>query len=101
MGSMVDSKGDLQRVKGCAVSDSLEGWITIKGNKGTAYLEEVNGLYKVARETILTDSFELGGTARKDDVKLRVGDFVQVREWPKKEKPSGLTRMKCKVKTGS
>jgi len=97
--NMPDDKGDLERVKASAVSDSLEGWITVKGNKGTAYLEEVNGLYKVAKETILTEKFELGGKTDKDDVKLRVGDCVQVREWPRKL-PSGLVRMKCKVKTG-
>merc|ERR1712048_1175078 len=83
------------------VLDALEGWVTLKGNKGTIYLEEVTGQYKVTKESILTETFEIDLGPRKDDVKLRIGDLVQVREWPKKEEKSGLVRMKVRVKTGA
>merc|ERR1711865_1025353 len=72
---------DMERVKAVTVSDSLEGWVTMKGNKGTIYLEEVVGQYKVTKESLPTETFEFNHGSRKDDVKLRVGGIVQVRDW--------------------
>jgi hypothetical protein len=38
-GPTVDPKAQLERVKVRAVSDGSEGWVSVKGNQGTVYLE--------------------------------------------------------------
>lgn len=69
------------------------------------FIEECTGNFRVVKETILTDSFDL---AEKKEVtrslhqqtrKLAVGEIVEVREWSKKEENSGLIRMKCRTKS--
>merc|ERR1712066_602891 len=99
-----DSVG-VPRVQARRMSDGSEGWISVEGNQGTKYLQDCSGNFKVVKETILTDSFDL---AEKKEVtrslhqtarKLVVGESVEVREWPKKEPNSGLTRMKVRCKS--
>merc|ERR1712217_463684 len=87
-----------------AVKDGIEGYATIEGNKGSRFLEDGGGVFKVVKETILTESFEIG--APKEETrqikeitrKLKVGELVDVREWERKDEQTGLTRMKCKVR---
>jgi len=95
------------RVRGIAMKDMAEGWVTLQGSQGSKFLVEGGNLFKVVKETILTASFSLGGEGDKESPKklkdssrkLRAGELVEVREWPKKEEASGLVRMKCRVKT--
>merc|ERR1712060_332424 len=64
-------------------------------------------LFKVVKETIMTPTFELDSAADKEvskkvkdpTRKLKDGELLEVREWPKLEEKSGLTRMKCKAMT--
>merc|ERR1719203_54586 len=85
--------------------DDLEGWATVTGNQGTIFLREGGNLFKVVKDTILTDTFGL--TADKESSrklkdttrKVKEGEVLEVYEWPRKEEASGLTRMKAKVKS--
>jgi len=98
---------DVMRVEATVMKDGLEGWITITSNQGTPLLEDGGGLWKVVKETILTEAFELDGSGAKESArkvkdltrKLKEGELVEVREWAKLEEKSGLTRMKCKTKS--
>jgi len=96
-------EGELLRVKARAVKDDITGWVTIQGNQGTAYLKEGGGEYKVIKETLLTESFEIGAAPKdvkkKTSRKLKVGEVMLVREWDKKDETTGLTRMKIKTKS--
>jgi len=104
-GPMVEESVGLMRVQAKAMNDGTEGWITISGNQGTVFLEEGGGLFRVLKETILTEDFNL--TAGKDTSrklkdltrKVREGEILEVWEWPLKEEESGLTRMRAKVKS--
>jgi len=106
-GPIKEDKVDVMRVHAKVMKDELEGWITLAGNQGTVFLEEGGNLFKVVKETILTESFELDGGGSKDATrklkdttrKLKEGEIVEVREWARKEEKSGLLRMKCKVKS--
>ncbi|CAE7470178.1 ycf3 [Symbiodinium natans] len=51
---------DVMRVKVRLLTDGTEGWATISGNQGTDYLQEGGGSFKVVKETLLTDDFEIG-----------------------------------------
>jgi len=100
-----DETSEVMRVHVKAMSDGTEGWVTQTGEKGVKFVMECLGNFKVVKETILTDSFDLAEkkeatrTLHQTTKKLAVGDIVEVREWPRKEENSGLTRMKCRVKS--
>eukprot|EP00972_Heterocapsa_arctica_P101658 14979176-Heterocapsa_arctica.AAC.1 len=84
---------DVMRVHAKTVSDNIDGWITMEGNKGTSFLAPGGNLWKCVKETILTEGFDLeakedkeAGSKVKDTTrKLKVGEIVEVREWAKKE----------------
>jgi len=90
---------DVVRVKVRASKDGAEGWVTPVGNKGTTFLEDCGTKFKVVKETLLTATFEIGGDSASKDKKLKAGEILEVREWPKKEPTSGLERMKVRVKS--
>merc|ERR1712217_23456 len=86
------------------MKDGTEGWITTVSDKKVNFAIECTACYKVVKETILTDSFDLNEkktttALHQTTKKLALGDIVEVREWPRKEPNSGLTRMKCRVKS--
>jgi len=99
-----DSVG-VMRIQAKAMSDGTEGFITVVGNADTTFLADCTGCFRVIKETILTDSFDLSEkkevtrSLHQTTKKLAVGDIVDVREWPKKEETSGLTRMQCRAKS--
>merc|ERR1712066_919459 len=103
-GPVKDEKADVFRVFAKSMNDSTEGWITMTGNQGSAFLKEGGGSFKVVKETIMTETFDIEATkeeARKikeTTRKLKVGEFVEVREWGRKQEGTGLTRMKCKAR---
>jgi len=73
--------------------DDLEGWVSVAGNKGTVFLEDVAFVFKVVKPVALTDSFE---TTDGDNM-LSVGTALEVREMPRKDEESGVTRMQGRV----
>lgn len=100
-----DDDADLMRLKVKAMNDNAEGWVSISGNQGTLFLKDGGHLFKVVKETILTDCFALDGQSAKEATrrlrdeprKLKTNELVQVRSWMKKEEKSGLMRMKCRA----
>jgi len=97
-------EGELSRVRAKALKDDLEGWVSVAGTAGTNFLEEGGGVFKVVKETIMTECFEIdGGTkvgskVKESTRKLKPGELLEVRSWGKKQDGTGLTRMKCKAK---
>lgn len=88
----------INRIECRAMSDGLEGWVTMSGNMGSNFLEEYTPAYKVVKETTVTETFEQvsEATSTEDTSKLKIGDQVEVLVWPKKEEKSGFQRMKCR-----
>jgi len=84
----------VMRIKARAISDGTEGWLTVTGNEGTVYLQEVGRLFKILRDVSLTDSCDLPAESQAEDKRLRQCTVVEVMEWPKKNEESGLVRMK-------
>jgi len=99
-GPKVEPVMKVKRVQARAVKDGAEGWITMEGNQGTSFMKECEHQFKVVKETTLSDSFEIAeGEAKPKESgqKLKVGDILEVLEWPKKEETSGELRMKVKL----
>jgi Ca2+-binding EF-hand superfamily protein len=100
-------EGKFKRAKVVAIKDGAEGYVTVSDDAGAVFLREGGKMFKVVKETIMTEGFDLEDDAPKEQApekktatrKLKVGELVEVREYPKKEEKSGLTRMKCKAKT--
>lgn len=90
---------DVMRVQVRLLADGTEGWATISGNQGTDYLQDGGGTFKVVKETLLTDDFEIGAAKEtpKEDRRLKLGEIVEARSWMKKHEESGLTRIRCRA----
>lgn len=92
-------QGDMLRARCRRMRDDTEGWVTIKGNQGSAYLADGGLVWRVLKETLLTESFDLDDDSASEEVrKLRLNELVEVREWMRKDEKSGMIRMKCKTK---
>eukprot|EP00927_Polykrikos_kofoidii_P000808 TRINITY_DN10312_c0_g1_i1.p1 TRINITY_DN10312_c0_g1~~TRINITY_DN10312_c0_g1_i1.p1 ORF type:complete len:1137 (-),score=289.10 TRINITY_DN10312_c0_g1_i1:227-3637(-) len=104
-GPLREDSVDVRRVMAKAMKDGIEGWITLAGNQGTVFLKEGGNTFKVVKDTILTEEFELDGNKEtqrkvKDGTrKLKEDEYLEVYEWPKREDKSGLMRMKAKAKS--
>jgi len=99
-GPVKEESANLIRVRCKVMKDDLEGWASFSGNQGSVFLEDGGNLFKVIKETILTDACDLAevkfdGTKPR---KLKEGELLEVREWPAKQEGSGLTRMMCRAK---
>merc|ERR1712129_51506 len=106
MGGAQKEDSGVERVFVKTMKDGLEGWATVEGNDGSKFLEEGGNLFKVVKETILTEAFELDfeettGTKKLKALsrKLKIGETVEALVWPEKQEKSELTRMKCRAKS--
>lgn len=100
-GPVKETTVDVQRVFARVMKDNLEGWITLAGNQGSVFLEDGGKVFRVEKDVALEDNFEPDSNASKkaDARVLKVGDLVEVLEWPQTEPKSSHTRMKCKCKS--
>jgi len=58
-GPLEDEESKTKRVKVIAMRDSAEGYVTVVGNSGALFLRDGGRIFKVLRETLMTDKFEL------------------------------------------
>jgi len=93
------TSGKILRAKCRAISDGVEGWVTVTGNKGTKLLDEGAHIFKVMKQTHLSDSCE--NTEVEDGARrLKQGEVLVVLEMPKKIEESGLFRMQVRTRHG-
>jgi len=103
-GPRLEDSAGVNRVRGKAVVDGSEGWITVAGNQGTRYLQEGGNLYKAAVEFELDLDQEQDVGAASASIprttrKLKKGEVVEVLEWARKGKEEGSSmRVRCKAK---
>mmetsp|Transcript_87908 Transcript_87908/g.152330 ORF Transcript_87908/g.152330 Transcript_87908/m.152330 type:complete len:1964 (-) Transcript_87908:239-6130(-) len=89
-----DAERKLLRVKAKTKKDEKEGWVTMKGNQGTSYVEETDKLNVVKASVALDKQFATNSTAFR---KLEVGEVVEVVEGPKTEKKDGPNRVRVRT----
>merc|ERR1719480_368758 len=78
-GPREDPKRSLLRVNARTVRDSQEGWVTMQGNQGTVYGEEVNNHYVAQRSAQLEREIATGsGLVRK----VEAGEVFQLVDGP-------------------
>jgi len=88
-----DEKRSLFRAKVQTHSDGKEGWVTLKGNQGTSFVEESTTHYVVARSVSLESAFKSGSPAVRS---LEVSEIFEMLDGPKTEKKEGEQRMRVR-----
>jgi hypothetical protein len=79
-----DKDSDINRMKFRSLKDSKEGWVSIRGNQGTIYLEVSKSHYLVEKLVPLTS----GASGDSSKVReLAVGEAVEALAPPVEEKP--------------
>eukprot|EP00933_Yihiella_yeosuensis_P013384 TRINITY_DN1242_c0_g1_i1.p1 TRINITY_DN1242_c0_g1~~TRINITY_DN1242_c0_g1_i1.p1 ORF type:complete len:896 (+),score=237.61 TRINITY_DN1242_c0_g1_i1:3-2690(+) len=93
----VDKTTGLQRARCRSLQDLAEGWATLRGNQGTAFLESIAKPYFIALEespvTLLKDCV----SSSEEVHKLSQGDVVEVLEGPRQEVNFEVTRARGKA----
>merc|ERR1740121_3582052 len=93
---VVDESSGISRVQAKTLKDDLTGWVTLKGNAGTAYAEPSTKHYCVLRDVPLTKKFP--GKDPGEEVRvLAKGEAMLALEGPKQETFAAETRIKVKA----
>lgn len=73
------------------IFEDKEGYVTIKGNQGSVFLEPQSFHFQVTKDTVLTNKFDM--QAFSVVRRLKIGDVLRARSLPKEESKSGLWRL--------
>mmetsp|Transcript_19919 Transcript_19919/g.49710 ORF Transcript_19919/g.49710 Transcript_19919/m.49710 type:complete len:1953 (-) Transcript_19919:135-5993(-) len=95
-GPIEEKEAGITRVKGKAMKDDVEGWVTVKGNLGTVYAEASTKHYCVLQDMPLTKRFT-SSSSGEEVRKLEKGEAMQVLEGPKEQSFPPETRFKGKA----
>jgi len=94
-GPLTDDKVGLTRVKGKSLIDGQEGWITVCGNQGTPFLQEMEKpYYACTEEVVLQSDFDSEDMPVRT---LRADEVVELLEGPRKESFSPVVRVHAKA----
>jgi len=95
-GPQVDEKLGLTRIRGKSLSDAVEGWISVKGNQGTAFLQEVEKPYYSCAEEVVMDT-DFKGDGQAPIRTLKVDEVIELIEGPRKETFPPALRIRVKA----
>lgn len=88
-----DDKRSLVRVKVKATRDGMEGYITLRGNQGTAFAEQTDKHYVCRRAVPLEVRLASGSNAVR---MLEVGEAFESTEMPRVESKEGANRLRVR-----
>jgi hypothetical protein len=92
-GPRMDEATGLTRVRARSLTDGTVGWISVKGNQGTPFLQEVEKPYYVCmKDAKMEKEFGGGGTVKE----LKMEDIFELLEGPRKETIEPSQRAKVK-----
>merc|ERR1712137_720837 len=95
-GPKIDDKLGLTRILAKSMTDGSFGWISVRGNQGTAFLQEVEKpFYVCVEEVMLEKRFESKG--REPIRMLKVDEVIEVVEGPRKEANYQITRSRYRA----
>jgi len=104
VGEVVEAIGDLQnddalgvtRARVRALLDDTTGWVTVKGNQGTPYLNEATRpCYFATAPVCMQDGFPSAGC--NDVCTLSIGEVIEVLSGPKQETVGSVVRARVKA----
>jgi len=86
-----DEGHKMSRVNVRTHRDKKEGWVTIKGNQGSSFVEESQRHFACKMDVPLEQRFECGSALSRT---LKAGELFEVEEGPRTETQAGRSRMK-------
>jgi len=93
-----EEKTGLTRVKCRACRDLVEGWVTVQGNQGTAFLEEMPKPFYIFEVTEGTRVLhEVCQSASPEVRQLEFGEVLELLEGPRREPPLEVSRVRGRV----
>jgi len=95
-GPRTDSKVGLTRVKGKSLIDGHVGWITVCGNQGTPFLQEMEKPYYSCKEEVVLQT-EFSSDNTEDMRTLRQDEVLELVEGPRKEVFGKASRVRGKA----
>merc|ERR1712008_211490 len=90
-GSAEDATRSITRAKIRARRDGTEGFVTLTGNQGTAYIEESQRHYECRASTTLESKLASGSKSVRT---LQAGELIEAIEEPKAQMKEGASRLK-------
>lgn len=96
-----DTATGVMRIHARSLKEGDVGYVTVKGNQGTVFVEAGGATFIVQKETTLdeTSSVSAAGDEKEESHKLKEGEILEVLEHPKKDEASGDWRTKLKSQT--
>jgi len=94
----VDESTGIARARCRVISDGTEGWVTLKGNQGTAFLSKGSKPYYISEEEVAWQ-IAFASSSAESSRKLKVGEVVEVLEGPRQEPSIEVHRMKGRAKS--
>lgn len=94
-----DKTTGVTRIKAKALAGGEVGYVTLKGNNDTVFLETGGDLARVTMDVPLTKNFADNEANENIGEKLKPHDVLEVFEYPKKDEASGDMRLKVKVQS--
>merc|ERR1719291_337465 len=95
-GPRKDEKVGLTRIQARCLRDNAVGWISVKGNQGTSFLEETEKPYYVCSAGMALD-MDAKGKSEEPVRSLLAGEVVELVEGPLKERLQPNTRARGKA----
>eukprot|EP00927_Polykrikos_kofoidii_P057619 TRINITY_DN5177_c0_g1_i2.p1 TRINITY_DN5177_c0_g1~~TRINITY_DN5177_c0_g1_i2.p1 ORF type:complete len:2015 (-),score=503.12 TRINITY_DN5177_c0_g1_i2:85-6093(-) len=89
-----DDKKNLFRVRARTTSDKIEGWLTLKGNQGTAYAELTEKLFTCRKSTPLEARVASGSSSLRT---IEAGEVFEMTDGPKAETKEGANRIRGRI----
>mmetsp|Transcript_63686 Transcript_63686/g.177113 ORF Transcript_63686/g.177113 Transcript_63686/m.177113 type:complete len:1974 (+) Transcript_63686:72-5993(+) len=89
-----DTDVEITRLQFRAAKDGSEGWVTLKGNQGTVFVEASKSHYVLDREAVLRASKDKSSAAVR---KLAKGDVIGAKEKPLEERPASRFVVKARA----
>jgi len=93
-----DPSAGLERARGRALRDSTEGWVTLRGNQGTAFFEPTAKPYLWCHGGSAVPLKAACEMQSKTVTTVLVGDVLEVLEGPKAEPPIEVRRVRGRAK---
>lgn len=91
VGEVQTDKKGLQRIKIKTKKDALEGYVTLKGNQGTAFVEDSDKHFICKVAVPLEQRFQSGSPLIRS---LEVGEVFEIKDAPKAETKEGASRLR-------
>jgi len=93
-GPQDDPVRSMTRIKARSKEDGKEGWVTMKGNQGTSYIEETSRFCVCRRKTGLESKFSTSSSGLRS---VEEGDIFEVLEGPRSDVKEGAHRVRGRV----